>query len=97
MGAHFNTATIPGAVSRDDVKSRFRDLQEQDRYENGHSYSGGFGMASGLVFENATFDTEAKARDWLDANCKKWEEAIAVTFLDSEGKAAWMIGAMCAS
>jgi hypothetical protein len=104
MGANFETMNVDGGKTRAEVKSIFESAQDQDRYENGHSYSGGFGMASGLKFVDRTwqgkeliFETEQDADTWLSENCQKWEEAQAVKFRDKNGKTQWMIGAWCSS
>ncbi|SHG88081.1 hypothetical protein [Bradyrhizobium erythrophlei] len=97
MGANFETMTLDGKLDREAVKQKFAEAQDQDRYENGHSYSGGFGMASGLMFVAGDEFADAKsANDYLDANCRKWEEARAVRFKRGD-KTHWMIGAICAS
>lgn len=96
MGASFQTMTLSGDVSRADLKAEFERAQDQDRYENGHSYSGGFGMATGLKFASKDFDSEDAAYEWLDTNAQKWGDAIAVLYRGVEGKSHWMIGANCA-
>jgi hypothetical protein len=96
MGANFETMALDGKLDREAVRKKFAEVQDQDRYENGHSYSGGFGMASGLMFIDDEFPDAASARDYLDEHCVKWEEARAVWFKHG-GDANWMIGAICAS
>lgn len=95
MGANFETMSLPGNLSREEVEKRFAEAQDQDRYENGHEYSGGFGMASGLTFEYRTFSSDDAAYDFLDETCRKWENAIAVKY-ERNGIPHWMIGAVCA-
>jgi hypothetical protein len=96
MGAEFQEMVLVGTLTRNEVKEAFAKAQDEDRYENGHSYSGGFGMATGLSFADKTFDRDTDARAWLDENCNKWEDAKVVTFL-KDGVAHWMIGAWCSS
>lgn len=96
MGANFETLTLTGALTHKEVTDAFDKAQDQDRYENGHSYSGGFGMATGLTFEDRTFPNQDAAYDFLDSTCKKWENAIAVKF-ENDGETSWLIGACCAS
>lgn len=98
MGASFATLTIK---ERDQVKARkiFADKQASDRYENGHSYSGGIGMANGISFlpDHPFTDVDA-ADDWLSDNAEKWEAALAVPILDAANKfLCWRVGAWCAS
>jgi hypothetical protein len=92
MGAQFQIMKAKGTPA--EVKRVFEQVQEEDRYENGHSYSGGFGMANGLTFvrPNVVF-TEKDAEAWLDANCQKWEAALAVKLGNDE----YLIGALCSS
>jgi hypothetical protein len=92
MGATFNEMKVKG--TREEIKRRFEAAQNSDRYENGHSYSGGFGMCDGLVFAQINrVHTEKEAYDWLSDNAQKWGPALAVRLTDDE----WMIGAWCSS
>lgn len=99
MGTYFNTKIITGPGSREEIAEKFDVIQSDCRYENGHSYSGGFGMACGLAFHDKdVFESEAEARKYLIVTCQKWGEAIAVRFASPDGTAvSWMIGAWCAS
>lgn len=96
MGACFQSMTLDGKLTRKEVEAKFESAQADDRYENGHSYSGGFGMASGLTFVGKTFNTEDAANEYLQETAQKWENALAVTFT-KDGAAHWMIGAWCSS
>jgi hypothetical protein len=93
MGASFVSFKMKGAQA--DIRRRFADAQEQDRYENGHSYSGGIGMASGLRFVASSFDDEKNAEDWLVDHAQKWEEALAVRLNGKPDE--YVIGAWCSS
>ena len=98
MGANFQTMKLDGSLDRVAVGTKFEDAQDEDRYENGHSYSGGFGMATGLLFSTEpTFPSEDAAYDYLNNAAEKWGEAVAIRFRDSNSKEQWMIGANCAS
>lgn len=96
MGASFQTLSLKGSLSNSEVKAAFKLAQEQDRYENGHCYSGGIGMADGLEFATTKFADETAAEQWLVDNAQKWEAAIAVRYGTGDGE-AWLIGAWCAS
>lgn len=96
MGCIFNDMYLPGHLTEAEVKTRFEEEQDQDRYENGHCYSGGFGMADGLEFTGKVFYDPDTAYEWLSKNVKKWEAAKAVRYRYA-GKEFWMIGADCAS
>lgn len=109
MGAVFRDMVLPGEMAWADVKAEFEEAQDRDRYENGHSYSGGFGMARGLKYRAVgNFASVDDARSWLEDNAQKWEEALAVRTTDTRerlwngnnnpafGKEVWVIGALCA-
>jgi len=91
MGASFNTMKAKGTQA--EVRAIFEAAQEQDRHENGHCYSGGFGMATGLTFSHSNVVyTESGAEAFLVDNCEKWEDALAVRLTGDE----YLIGAWCA-
>lgn len=93
MGASFVTTRL-GADDKAQAKAAFERLQDKDRYDNGHSYSGGFGMVIGLKFTFETFADERVAHEWLANHAGKWDYALAVKIT---GKPGWYIGAWCAS
>jgi len=96
MGANFQTMKSKTA-DRAEARKEFEAAQDQDRYENGHSYSGGFGMASGLEFnDEPSFMNEDDAEEWLNDNAKKWDDALAIQVNDGN-RTYWLIGAWCAS
>jgi hypothetical protein len=95
MGANFITLHLSGKLSNSSLQEKFRQEQEQDRYENGHSYSGGIGMASGLTILDLTCDSVEIAYEFLEDRCKKWEDAIAVK-AKKKDRQIWVIGALCA-
>jgi hypothetical protein len=97
MGANFCTMLLPGTLSQTQVRAKFKEAQEQDRHENGHSYSGGFGMASGLRIYDRVFSTLDEAANHLEDTCQKWEEARAVRVMTSDGQTFYYIGAWCSS
>lgn len=92
MGACFNYEELRGSTK--EVEEKFKELQEEDRYENGHSYSGGFGMAEGIQFLDrpAVGDIE----EWLSEKAEKWGPALAVPLGEVDGETVWGIGAWCA-
>src|SRR5580704_3018936 len=55
VGANFQTMTLPGTTSRDEVTKTFRKVQDRDRSQNDSQYSGGFGMCSGLILTDYNF------------------------------------------
>lgn len=98
MGANFDYR-VYRRKGFEDAKSAFEDAQDYDRYENGHSYSGGIGMATGVTeVTGHVFESENAAYDYVVENANKWGDALAVEFLDSDGERSnWFIGASCAS
>ncbi len=96
MGAEFQTMRV-NSTDATKIKREFERAQEEDLYENGHSYSGGLGMAPGLELESLkTFETEDDADDYLVNRCQKWENAIGVPF-KLGNKIVYLIGAWCSS
>jgi hypothetical protein len=99
MGANYVSFTVQG--TQEEVLKAFDRAQEQDRYENGHCYSGGIGMARGLKFVDAvSFVDQAKADQWISDHAEKWDEALAVRILRPGGRRGartYLIGAWCAS
>jgi hypothetical protein len=79
------------------MRADFEREQEQDRFENGHSYSGGIGMANGLrILQAPMFTRDKDADEWLADNCEKWEAAKAVPVFGSGGGIHhYRIGAWC--
>lgn len=91
MGAAFVTMKAKGTPA--EVKQQFESAQGRDRYENGHMYSGGFGMCRGLAFAtpNKVY-TEHDAYEYTVEAAQKWGAALAVKLGDAE----YFIGAWCA-
>ncbi len=101
MGAEFQSLEVDGSFDQVLVQKAFSEAQAEDLHQNGHSNSGGIGMACGLEFkDNAIikpFQNIGLARMWLQDHAAKWEAALAVRYLDKYGKERWLIGAWCAS
>ena len=96
MGADFATLYV-SSQDKKKIKSQFEAEQDSDRHENGHSYSGGLGMAPGLTIDDSkTYDSEENAYDYLIDKCQKWENAIGVPYRDGD-KIVYLIGAWCSS
>ncbi|MFW6122448.1 MAG: hypothetical protein ACOC80_16325 [Petrotogales bacterium] len=82
--------------SEAELKETFNDDQEIDRYENGHMYSGGIGMAEGLdIRRDRSFGSVSEARLWVDDHAQKWGPAIAVR-VEGPNECGWYYGAICA-
>jgi hypothetical protein len=96
MGAEYCEMKVKGE-SEKEARKKFEAAQEQDRYDNGHSYSGGFGMAPGLTFTGKSFSSRQEASDYLAETCEKWEDALAVKYQDEKGEINFLIGAVCSS
>ena len=65
MGANFQTMTLPGTTSRDEVTKTFSKVQDRDRSQNDSQYAGGFGMCSATTDITFTLDGRPKLI-WLD-------------------------------
>jgi hypothetical protein len=97
MGAVYCEMSIPAAKPQAAIKTEFEEMQAEDRYHNGHSYSGGWGQASGLTFlPRQTFASVEAAGAWLQDNAAKWGPALAVRAKRADGTEVWVIGAWCA-
>jgi hypothetical protein len=94
MGAEFCLMSVK-SEDRKEVKKQFEAEQDRDRYENGHSYSGGFGMADGIEFTGESFSSYDEAEAHLEKVCEKWGPAIAVRFQNKKGELNYLIGALC--
>ena len=81
----------------EEAKTKFRADQESDRYENGHSYSGGIGMCDGISNKIQKFETWEEAIEWLDDNAEKWGCAEVIEFKDKNGDTHFLIGGLCSS
>lgn len=81
----------------DALREAFKREQEEDRYMNGHSYSGGFGMADGLEIRRESFASEEQAEEFLEQHARKWEAAIAVWVIQPGNESYWLVGALCSS
>jgi len=96
MGAEYVEMTVKGENEKI-AKEKFEAEQAQDLYDNGHSYSGGFGMAPGLTFTGKSFPSRKEASDYLVETCEKWENALTVKYQDERGEINFLIGALCSS
>ncbi len=97
MGGCFNFMTMNGEKQKYEVLEHFNAIAEEDRYENGHSYSGGWGMFPGLNFKDTVFDNVDEAEDWIEENQQKWDAAICVKFKNDKDEIHWAIGGWASS
>ena len=97
MGAAYVTGFCP-EQDKSTVWQLFQEEQEQDRYENGHCYSGGIGMAEGIRFlDDKKFGSVEEAEDWVVDQAQKWGPALAVRVIHpDQSKCGWYYGAWCA-
>lgn len=95
MGANYISFNTP-IREKKDILSEFQQAQDQDRYENGHCYSGGIGMARGLKFLVSSFSSDQAADEWLVDHCQKWDAALAVVVQKNNQADHYRIGAWCA-
>lgn len=108
MGASDDARSFE-APNRAAAEKMAADLIDDDRFENGNSYSGTIGMADGiqtfvhpkpLTTEQANawiFGKEVNG-EWEDGKAQKWGPAILVN-IKSNGnrKRRWYLGAVCSS
>lgn len=84
-----------------ELKDRFETAQDECRHENGHSYSGGIGMANGLTIlkpkKGLIFLSQSEAANAAEKLAEKWGPAIAAPYMDQNGKHAYYIYAICSS
>lgn len=100
MGAEFDSRTYSTKkpMDKNEVQKRFSNDQDECRHENGHSYSGGIGMAPGLEFPDVPmFETLDDADQWVADNAEKWENALGVFFKTKTGEIRCFVGAWCSS
>ena len=93
MGASFEYRVLRG--TEEEVRKRFAELQDNCRYENGHSYSGGIGMLAGVSRKVYQTTTEDSAIDYIEENCEKWGQAL-ICKLDDDIE-TYVIGGLCSS
>jgi hypothetical protein len=83
MGANFQTMTLPGTTSRDEVTKTFSKVQDRDRSQNDSQYAGGFGMCSGLILTDYNFHIRRTAEAYLVGRSQKWGHALAVSSIST--------------
>lgn len=83
MGSQFHTATFDGNLTRAEVKSRYEDLVDDERYEYGAGgYSGTFATLNGLRIMDTVFGSESEASDYIEKHAEKRGAAIAAKYKD---------------
>ncbi len=66
MGASLQVVGFNDKIKTvEQARKDFADRQEDDRYENGHSYSGGIGMLGRLNYIGTVFNTEDDFHEFL--------------------------------
>lgn len=71
MGADFLTRTYK-ETNKNKVKQLVQADQDQDGYEDGHSYSGSWSVKDGINFINRTFTSADEAEEYIADNNDKW-------------------------
>lgn len=85
MGACDISFIIGKKATQYEILERFKARREKDRAENGHQegYSGDFQTVDGVDFHlDRVFSSHREAMDYCLSNSKKWENAIAVYFVE---------------
>lgn len=96
MGACFD-AVFVNTTDKVEAGKKLEHILEEDRYENGHSYSGSIGMVDGYKFTDKAFDSPISAENWLQENAEKWGPALGVRVTTDKGHDGWFFGAICPS
>jgi len=71
MGAATLIRTYKG-LTRKQVETRVQQDKRQDEMEDGCSYSGSWGVKSGINFVNRTFKSSDDAYEYIEENNDKW-------------------------
>ena len=94
MGANYREATCP-LCDEQELKEKFRAVQEAAAYNDGYSYSGNWNMCDGLRILPQTFDSREAAEKYVIEEQGKWGPAFAVKYKKND-ILRWYIGAWCA-
>lgn len=79
------------ATTSSELKSKFRDICEQSRYENGSQYSGDWGMKHDVKVVSTSLTDENDIIEFLEKKADKWDDALAVKFNENE----YIVVAIC--
>ena len=96
MAASFDSRFI-NTTSQSHARNIMEDIMEEDRFENGHGYSGKIGDANGITFDNhkSFYDFES-ADNYLQDITEKYGPAIGVRVI-TDDEDGWLFGAVCPS
>lgn len=84
MGACFDELDLDGKLTMSQVEAKFKAYQNECSHESGNSYSGRLNMCHGLKFAtHKIFESQNAAYEYLNETCQKWDDAIAVQYLES--------------
>jgi hypothetical protein len=80
MGAEYCTF-YPRGETPEEIRKEFYAKQEELCEEQGRdAYAGHLGICPGLDIEDKVFNSEQEAEEYLEDNCIKWENALAVSY-----------------
>lgn len=83
MGAHFNSMTLDGKLTADQVEKRFNAIRKEERIEHGTDpYNGSFSTLEYVTVRDRVFETTTEAEDYCEEHSEKWENAVAVRAKD---------------
>lgn len=88
MGACDISFTLEGKKTKEEVKKRFRQQQQEDADYNGHQdgYSGDFQTVGSIKFIDKTFNSYNEAYNFCMNNAEKWNYVVAVKYKKGETK-----------
>lgn len=96
MGASDRFMTLDGNLSKEHVKEKFYERQEEDRYYYGNdAYNGSFTTFNGIEFKWQKYDDENDARTFILDKQEKWGPAFAVK-VENENQNIWVVGGWAA-
>jgi hypothetical protein len=85
MGATYLEESLDGKLTAEQVRKKFDEMTSDASYRSGNEYSGDWNMCHGIsVRPDKVFASHKEASEWLDGNCQKWENAIAVRYKASK-------------
>lgn len=92
-----NTPVYTSGLTEAYVTQYYKDQCEDAAYEDGNSYSGRINMSTGIEFHrDKYFNSLDAALDYINENAQKWENAIAVKFVNGDTM-GYVVGACCSS
>ena len=74
------------SLDKKEISTQFNEMIQNDRYENGHSYSGTIGMKNGYILKK-NFPSKEGVREYIEDTIDdndKWDPAFLVTYPEKD-------------